>query len=1023
MIVEVFSGTTRVTACLRQIGLVNSFGADKTRVRSCMGPLIIADLTTAEGEALLWSWLENPLVVGIFLAPPCGSASRARQIPLKKKFRMRNHGPRPLRSDKFPNGIPNLRPHERNRVSQANILYFLTAKLVRWADKEGVIFIVENPQFSLFWATTFMTSVSHLCMYSICHACQYGSSRKKKTMFAFNAEEFFVLSALCPGQSKAHRHAPWGLKADNTFATSDETAYPMGLAKLIAVAFTRILVHEGIGALPETMDEIQPWSLKTLQKMQAVTGHQPKSSRLPPLVRAYKTKVKLKGTLSKLPSGPVLRRVKQDIVLVNIPRQILPKGAKLLSLDTMSSLSVMGDGLIDDGGAILDLGCNSNVDDDVIMVQTWGIPWTPDEFVQQASSAGHPSSVRSFLPEALQKCLEMYRTTNVAGRVANRAATVKFWLKRVLSLRQDEAELHTKLDTQVESVIKNKKILVWKEMLESISYPDMGVVDEFTSGAMLTGSAAPTGLWPKKFTPASVTENDVRRLAKSSRAGLSYNQVVFFEEEIAQSVWQQTLDEVNRGDVEGPFELEHIPEDYPLSRRFGVRQSGKIRCVDDFSASSVNAACQTSESPKPHTLDVLAGMLVGVMDSTSSSSKWLVRAFDLKSAYRQCAVDPISEPFSYIVVGDPNTHSLKAFKMRALPFGSVKSVHAFLRVSFSIWTILVSMFDVLVTNYYDDFVAVADESESGSVDFTVKAVFRMLGWIFAEDGPKAPPFAPAVTALGVRIDVSKMHEGIVLVDNTDARRIELSEFIQGAVAKGNLPRHDALRLRGRMQFASGQLFGRIAKRCLSVVTQHAYAAPTSSLSTESVNALERFVSSLNANVPRILSKRCDVTLHVFSDACHEPEAQQPLSGMGAVLVNDAGQKLRFFSIDVDEFTLKKINASGRKTVIFELEFFAIFCSMCLWKDFLKGCNVVFHTDNDGVRDCLISCNSSSSNALPILEGCLKMEQELMFNPWYTRVPTESNVSDDPSRLQCSDLVNLGCIQDHVDVAALWAKLS
>jgi hypothetical protein len=45
----------------------------------------------------------------------------------------------------------------------------------------------------------------------------------------------------------------------------------------------------------------------------------------------------------------------------------------------------------------------------------------------------------------------------------------------------------------------------------------------------------------------------------------------------------------------------------------------------------------------------------------------------------------------------------------------------------------------------------------------------MLGWKFAEDGPKAPPFSPKVTALGVEVDVSRLHQGFTLIDNTEKR--------------------------------------------------------------------------------------------------------------------------------------------------------------------------------------------------------------------------------------------------------------
>ena len=75
--------------------------------------------------------------------------------------------------------------------------------------------------------------------------------------------------------------------------------------------------------------------------------------------------------------------------------------------------------------------------------------------------------------------------------------------------------------------------------------------------------------------------NDRRRAAfpsqaKLQRDGLSYGQVVFFDSEIAHSVWDQTLQEVAGGEAEGPFDLNEVPPHFPLNRRFGVKQSGKI---------------------------------------------------------------------------------------------------------------------------------------------------------------------------------------------------------------------------------------------------------------------------------------------------------------------------------------------------------------------------------------------------------------------------------------------------------------
>ena len=155
-----------------------------------MAPVSLVDLTTKRGRDLLASWLKNPRVVGVFLAPPCGTASRGRSIKLKRK----RNAPEPLRDDNNPNGLKSLSFVNKMKISQANKLYHLTAQGVKYAVQHGMIVCVENPQFSLFWATTFWVSVAKLLRYTIFHSCQYGSNRQKKTMLAHNHKAFNQLS-------------------------------------------------------------------------------------------------------------------------------------------------------------------------------------------------------------------------------------------------------------------------------------------------------------------------------------------------------------------------------------------------------------------------------------------------------------------------------------------------------------------------------------------------------------------------------------------------------------------------------------------------------------------------------------------------------------------------------------------------------------------------------------------------------------------------------------------------------------
>ena len=126
MVIEIFAGTARATAELRKIGMVSAFGTDHVRNRQAAAQVVIADLTTDVGVSLLMQWLADEHVVGVFTAPPCGSASRARSIPLKRKS---PGDPRPLKSDKHPKGLPNLLFVDRIKVSKVNKLYFLTPSL------------------------------------------------------------------------------------------------------------------------------------------------------------------------------------------------------------------------------------------------------------------------------------------------------------------------------------------------------------------------------------------------------------------------------------------------------------------------------------------------------------------------------------------------------------------------------------------------------------------------------------------------------------------------------------------------------------------------------------------------------------------------------------------------------------------------------------------------------------------------------------------------------------------------------
>ena len=82
------------------------------------------DLSSLSSHRLIDDLVHQVRPLWIHFGIPCGTASRARQLPLSAKARARGvPQPRPLRSAKFPLGLPDLSPSETARVESANAVY------------------------------------------------------------------------------------------------------------------------------------------------------------------------------------------------------------------------------------------------------------------------------------------------------------------------------------------------------------------------------------------------------------------------------------------------------------------------------------------------------------------------------------------------------------------------------------------------------------------------------------------------------------------------------------------------------------------------------------------------------------------------------------------------------------------------------------------------------------------------------------------------------------------------------------
>ena len=118
----------------------------------------------------------------IYLAPVCGTASRARDI------RVFAGDPQPLRSNSEPEGLSNLQPEDARRVSIANALFEYACKLFHIAYSRGILATMENPRTSYFWLMLWVLQLM-LAWDLFCgdfQECMAGGTRDKWTRIAGN---------------------------------------------------------------------------------------------------------------------------------------------------------------------------------------------------------------------------------------------------------------------------------------------------------------------------------------------------------------------------------------------------------------------------------------------------------------------------------------------------------------------------------------------------------------------------------------------------------------------------------------------------------------------------------------------------------------------------------------------------------------------------------------------------------------------------------------------------------------------
>ena len=422
----------------------------------------------------------------------------------------------------------------------------------------------------------------------------HGGTRDKSTKFwSFNPRDpesnlFSSLALVC---DKQHQHQSWRPRFVNgtwIFPTREEAAYPQLLCERMASLFLEEAIKRGLGPDQNLQEQLEHDHASG--KRQLFTT-QPRQQKLKPVIAEFGHKALLAVPLTSSTTIPL--------------ETLFPKGAKVIARHVHRGFT----------RDVFKLNKNSRIFGDLMdgedfEVLTIGVPWEPWQFINEAVKIGHPRFLLSrVLPETSVAVDGLLG--DPASLKLERAKFLKHWSRRAAELKSQEKALHDSLPEHIRTVVAGKRLLLWKEMLTELDYPDAKVIDEVIAGFPMTGWAELSGVFDSSVRPPEMTVDQLRGQA----LGLNHSVVDSLRaaetSDLDQKAWEETQLEVDNGWLK-PCEVSDLRTVH-VAKRFAIQQGAKLRLIDDFSAAGVNQTVGLGEKLRVESVDELAACLLTVL--------------------------------------------------------------------------------------------------------------------------------------------------------------------------------------------------------------------------------------------------------------------------------------------------------------------------------------------------------------------------------------------------------------------------
>ena len=548
---------------------------------------------------------------------------------------------------------------------------------------------------------------------------------------------------------------------------------------------------------------------------------------------------------------------------------------------------------------------------------------------------------------------------------------------------------------------------------ERYGIEDTSVPKLCLTGMPIVGEALRSPFFSEWRIPGEITLSELLATAKTRRKA-TMNRVRFMGgEAMAAAIHQKTMKEVVGETMSGPWTHEQLVQRhgqyYNVVPSFGLAQgvddSGavKYRRIDDHSAGLTNAAATRTQKIEMAMTDYLIVMIRSLEQRFRSGVH--ISTEDLKSAYRQIPLPDKQVGLSITAVMNPTTDRVELFEIYGQPFGAGHAVPNFYRVAEWLSRLMTRAFALVLDHFFDDYFLVERPDCSQISAFCVAESFSLLG--FLTDPEKTQPPAEVAHVLGVQFNCKALEtERLLHIQPKPTRKSNFLKIVTKVLTDNFLPPSLAASVVGKFGFLCSTLFGKVGRACTASLRERQYGDPLQDSLTPALrHSLHLMCHILDVSPPRAVSLLESLPPFVlYTDASDVPE-RSPRFVVGAVLIfPPPTRRVEFFTYVVPQILVDQW--LPKQTYMGQLEVLAAPLSLATWSSTLSHSRVIHFVDNDAAASSLVRGYSPKVDSSLLVSNYWSLAAESAIDPYIDRVESKSNLSDGPSRLDETLMIQL-----------------